>query len=45
MIVKKDGKWLVKSEDGKKTLGTHDNKADAVKQLEAIEINKHKGGK
>jgi len=33
--------WKVHAEDGK-VLGTHSTKADAVKQLQAIEINKHK---
>ena len=41
-IVKRGSKWAVVSKDGSKTLGTHDTKEDAVKQLQAIEINKHK---
>jgi hypothetical protein len=41
-IVVEKGKWKVKNEAGTKTLGTHDTKAEAEKQLQAIEINKHK---
>lgn len=43
-IVHQNGEWLVKTKDGKKTLGRHKSKADARKQLSAIEINKHKRG-
>ncbi len=43
-VVKEDGKWKVKSESDK-TLGTHDTKEEAEKQLQAIEINKHKESK
>jgi hypothetical protein len=42
MIVKKGNKWLVKSSDGKKTLGTHSSKAKALRQLMAVEISKKK---
>lgn len=36
IIVKEDGKYLVKTEDGSRTLGTHDNRRDAEIQLYAI---------
>lgn len=42
MIVKRGDKWAVVSKDGKKTLGIHDTYEEAVKQLQAIEANKHK---
>lgn len=42
-IVRSGNEWLVKTEDGSKTLGHHQSKEDAVKQLQAIEISKHKG--
>jgi DNA-directed RNA polymerase subunit RPC12/RpoP len=42
-IDKEDGKYVVKSESGKK-LGEHDSEEKAVKQLQAIEISKHKKG-
>jgi len=37
-----NGKWAVCSKKTGKVLGTHDTKAQAVKQLQAIEINKKK---
>ena len=40
-ITGSDNEWKVHAEDGK-VLGTHSTKADATKQLQAIEINKHK---
>lgn len=40
-ITHEGGKWQVRSEAGK-VLGEHDSKASAEKQLQAIEINKHK---
>lgn len=40
MIVKKGKKFLVKTSDGAKVLGTHDNEDDAKSQLQAIEIAK-----
>ena len=40
-LVKRDGKWEVRSEDGSKILGTHDTKEEAEKQLQAIHINQH----
>ena len=45
MIVKSGNKFLVKSEDGKKTLGTYDSKEEAVKRLRQIEWWKHAGKK
>ena len=41
VIVEENGKWLVKTKDRSKTLGTHDTKEEAEKQLQAIEIHKH----
>ena len=40
-IEKHGDKWVVLSESGK-LLGTHDSHEGAVKQLEAVEANKHK---
>jgi len=40
MIVKIRGKWLLKSSDGKRVLGTHDTKADAKAQETAINLSK-----
>ena len=40
-IAKRGDKWVVLSSDDK-TLGTHDTKEEATKQLQAIEISKHK---
>jgi hypothetical protein len=45
MIVKSGGKYLVKTKSGDKTLGTHNTRAEAVAQLQAIEISKHRRGK
>ena len=43
MSIKKRGnKWVVTDKSGKKTLGTHSSKEAAVKQLRAIEANKHR---
>lgn len=42
MIVEENGKYVVKSESGR-VLGRHDSRKDAVAQLRAIEISKHKG--
>jgi ketosteroid isomerase-like protein len=44
VIKHEDGKWCVYSESGRK-LGEHDSKEDAEKQLQAIEIEKHKDEK
>lgn len=42
-MIKKRGKnWVVLNSTGKKVLGTHPSKKKAVKQLQAIEISKHK---
>lgn len=40
MIRKKGNKYQVLTEDGKRVLGTHPTRAEAVKQLQAIEANK-----
>lgn len=39
-----DGKFLVTTKDGSKVLGTHSNREDALKQLQAIEISKAEHG-
>lgn len=41
-IIKRKGKFVVTDSSGKKTLGKHRTKKKAIKQLRAIEINKHK---
>lgn len=44
MIVKQDGKYHVKSEDGSKNLGgPYNTKEEAVKRLQVVEYFKHKG--
>jgi len=45
VISKQGDKWVVKSSDGKKVLGTHDSEEKAKKQLAAIEISKAIKGK
>jgi hypothetical protein len=40
-ITSSGNEWKVHAKNGK-VLGTHSTKTDAVKQLQAIEINKHK---
>lgn len=45
MILKIDGKYVIKSEDGSKTLGTYSTREEAEKRLKQIEYFKHKGGK
>ncbi len=41
MTIKKQGdKVVLKTKDGKKTLGTHDTKAGAERQERAIQISK-----
>lgn len=42
MIIKTENKWQVKDSSGKKTLGTHETKQEAIDQLAAIEISKKK---
>ena len=42
MIRKRGSKWVVLDKSGKKVLGTHPSKEKALKQLQAIEISKHK---
>jgi len=41
-IEKRGNSWVVLDSTGKKVLGTHPTKEKAVKQLQAIEISKHK---
>lgn len=45
MIVKEGGKYVVKSEDGKKKLGEYQSKEQAAKRLKQIEYFKNKKGK
>jgi hypothetical protein len=40
MIIRKGRKWLLKTKDGKKILGTHDSKESALAQERAILISK-----
>ena len=42
VIEHEDGEYVVKTKNKSKTLGKHKNKKDAIKQLQSIEINKHK---
>jgi hypothetical protein len=42
MIRKVGNKYVVKNSTGTKTLGTHTTRKAAVKQMQAIEISKHK---
>jgi hypothetical protein len=42
-VIKKQGsKYVLKTKDGKRTLGTHNTKAAAEKQEQAINISKAK---
>jgi len=43
-VKQKDDKWVVTPKDSEKVLGEHATKNEAVKQLQAIEISKHKKG-
>jgi hypothetical protein len=45
VIIKENGKYVIKSEDGKKTLGTYSTKEEAEERLRQIEYFKHKGKK
>lgn len=42
MIRKQGNNYVVKNKAGTKVLGKHKTRKAAVKQLQAIEINKHK---
>lgn len=42
MIVKDNGKYIVKDAKGEKVFGTHETRARAMAQLRAIEKNKKK---
>lgn len=44
-IKKRNNKFIVTDSSGKKTLGTHKTKAQALRQLRAIEISKKKGNR
>jgi len=45
-MLKKEGrKWVVYDSSGKKKLGEHERREDAVAQIAAIEISKAKRGK
>lgn len=41
MIKYENGKYIIKSEDGKKTLGTYETKEEAEKRLQQIEYFKY----
>lgn len=41
MIVEEGGKWLLKTKDGSRVLGTHATKAEAEAQERAVEASKH----
>jgi hypothetical protein len=43
-IVKRGDKWAVTNKSGDRTLGTHDTKKAALKQLAAVEISKKQRG-
>lgn len=42
MIVKENGKFVVKSSDGSKVLGTYSTKKDAIMRLKQVEYFKNK---
>jgi len=41
-VAKEGDHWVVRSETNNKVLGKHKTKQDALRQLRAIEANKHK---
>lgn len=45
MIRKIGNKYIVTNKTGSKILGKHKTKLEAIRQLQAIEINKHIRGK
>ncbi len=45
MILKQGDKYIIKSEDGSKILGTYSTKEEAEKRLHEIEYFKNKGKK
>lgn len=45
MILRENGKFVIKSEDGSKTLGTYNTREEAEKRLQEIEYFKHKTNK
>lgn len=42
VIRKRDGKWVVTDKSGKKVLGTHNTRREALNQLKAIEASKRR---
>lgn len=45
MIIKMGSYFILKSKDGRKTLGRFKTKEEAVKRLQEIQFFKHKGEK
>jgi hypothetical protein len=43
MVRYENGKYVIKSEDGKKTLGSYETKEEAEERLRQIEYFKYKG--
>jgi hypothetical protein len=41
MVRKEGNKWVLKSKDGTKTLGTYDTEEEAKKRLREVEYFKH----
>lgn len=41
-VQKRGDKWVVTDSTGKKVLGTHPTRKEALKQLRAIEFSQHK---
>jgi len=41
MVRRRGDKWVVLDSTGKRVLGTHNTKQDALRQLRAIEAHKH----
>lgn len=41
MVRRRGSEWVVLDSTGKKVLGSHKTKRDALRQLRAIEANKH----
>jgi hypothetical protein len=45
VIRKRKGKWVVTDKSGKKVLGTHNTRHEALQQLKAIEASKRRDQK
>jgi len=45
MIKREGSKYKLYTSDGSRVLGTHENKKNAIKQEQAIQISKHKKSK